>query len=460
MYQNLMFGVKRRILREVQSAFLDHPSFAQKVTVTNKFPYEQRLQYGVVLRNTSASLMRMSADNYMAELKSHVRLAKAENNPGIAIEWVRENTSDITSKIKDEDLSSQVDPTNRLFFTASPIVSGKSDTTYAISAGQVTVTINGNPVSVESVDGKKRKVILGNCPHSGDVVKISYWARTLVPPGLYYVDLTEDNEFFVDSVYIIDNEVLSEKTTGLETVINLANKNLVDKSDEILLGYETEPSLSVLVRGTDYTIDNINGIITFQHPIEPGFQMVIDYRYRPFSGPAGPFTFDQYQENHEVIPGAVLCIGKRAQKGDRQVVVVSEFREDQAAIYGGHWEMTLSLGVISKDPRQMEEMTDQIINWLWGIRKNLMEFEGITLNRVEPSGESEETFNETTGDLYYESTVDINIMTEWQRFLPYLFKIRHFSFVDPKDPSQTSIELVPDTRPVIKYPTIGYERVL
>jgi hypothetical protein len=451
MYQNLMFGVKRRILREIESAFLNHPSFAEKVIVTNKFPYEQRPQYGVVLRNTAASLMRMSADNYMADLYSHVRLANDGTSPGLSVEWVRENTCDITSFVENENLSSQVDPTNRLFFTSMPIVMGKGETDYATSSGQVIVTVNDSQVSVDSVDGKTRTVILANCPHTGDSVKISYWARTLTPPGLYFVTFTEDTEFFVDSVYVIENEILAQRTTGLETTINLAHQTIVSGTDEIFLGYTGKIASMVLVRGTDYSVDYDNGIITFLHPLPTGFLMTIDYRYRPFPSPSGPFAVKEYEENHDAIPGVVISIGKRAKKDDRQIVVVSEFRESQAAIYGGHWDMSLSLGVISKDTRQMEEMTDQIVNWLWGVRKNLMEFEGITLNKVEPTGEAEETFNETTGDLYFESSVDISIMTEWQRFIPHLYKIKHFLI---------GLEIVADTRPVIKYPTAGYERVI
>jgi len=69
---------------------------------------------------------------------------------------------------------------------------------------------------------------------------------------------------------------------------------------------------------------------------------------------------------------------------------------------------------------------------------------------VEPTGETEETFIEGTGDLYYESSVDISVMTEWQRFVPYLITIRDI-FVN--------FILEPDVREVIKYPTEGYERV-
>ena len=94
--------------------------------------------------------------------------------------------------------------------------------------------------------------------------------------------------------------------------------------------------------------------------------------------------------------------------------------------------MSLSLGVIAKDTPSMEEMTDLIVNYLWAVRKNQLEYEGITLNSVEATGENEEPFVENTGDNYYESSVDISVQTEWQRFVPYVYKIRHINIdVEP-----------------------------
>ena len=452
MYNNLLFGVKRRILDEAADAFLNHPAFTEKVEVFNKFPYERRVQYGVILRNSSASQIRMSPDNYLADLNSHVRLARDKNYPGIGIEWVRENTVDITKWICDEDLSSQVDPTQRLFHTAKQIVAGKGDTTCAVGTRQIEVKINGVPAGIEYVNGKKQEFVLSYPPHAGDTLKVSYFAKNCDPPGIYVVDFTEDNQIVVGPIYIELEEVLSESTTGLETTVSLAHTLIYPETDDIVLKYpNSKIDNQMLIRGVDYSIDNATGVITFLHAVPAGYKMLADYRWQPGYS-LGPFTFKDYQEIHEAIVGVVLCMGRRAKKGDRQVVITSEQREPQAMIYGGHWDMSLSLGVIAKDPSQMEEMTDQIVNYLWAVRKNVMEFEGITLNRVEPTGESEETFIETTGDLYYESAVDISVMTEWQRFVPHLFTIRHINV--------NTMPLAPDTREVIKYPTIGYERVI
>jgi hypothetical protein len=121
----------------------------------------------------------------------------------------------------------------------------------------------------------------------------------------------------------------------------------------------------------------------------------------------------------------------------------------------------------------MEEMTDHVVNTLWGEKKNILEREGITLNSVEPTGESEESFIDTTGDLYYESSVDISVMTEWQQFLPYFFKIRRINidlkefqtlgiqnYLVAKDNSMTIEEITSDMRKVVKFGVSAYERVI
>jgi len=448
-----MVGVKRRILEEVEASFLNHPIYSGKVTVTNKFPYKERLQFGAVLRNTAATQIRMSADNYMADSYSHVRLARFNDYPGLSVEWAKENEDSITKRT-DEDISSQADPTQRLFTTSHQILSGPGNTDFADNSGLITVLVNGSSVDVDTVDGINKQFTLKAPAPAGATIVISYYYRYLAEPGLYRVIFTDDHEFYIAPSYFIENELLVEKTTGLETTLTLERAPIEPGSESLILSYYNSPPEDVqiiLVRDTEYVIDNTTGIITFLTPVTSGYKLSATY-YTEVQPEEGPYTFKNYQEVHGAIPGTVLCMGRRSKGDDLQLVFVTKDRELQARIYGGHWDMSLSLGVIAKDPIQMAEMTDQVINWLWGIRKNALEFEGITLESVEPTGETEEVFIETTGDLYYESSVDIRVMTEWQKFLPYIYKIRQFDI--------SGVRMSLDARAVIKHPTIGYERVV
>lgn len=447
MYQRLMYAIKRRILDECEDAFKEHPAFSEKVKVYNKFPYNERIQFGLILRNASASLIRLSADNFMSDLYSHVKLAKQGTNPGIAIEWVRENEGNITEWVE-ENVSSQLNPTLRVFNTAYPITAGFNNTDYATSSGQVRVTIDDIDVMPQFVYGEDSEVWLTQAQSSGAVVKIWYNRRTLVPPSIHIVEFTEDTEFIVGMIYVINNEILVETTTGLETTANLANGNVDTSSDELWLSYRNGTKIVALERDVDYSITYSTGLVTFLQPLLSNYRIYADYRYQPSGNVTGPYVFTEYQENHTAIPGIVLSIGRRAKQGDKQAIIVSQSNEQQAKIYGGHWEMSLDLAVIAKDPMQMEQMTDHIVSYLWGERKNILEYEGIALNTVEPSGESEETHVESTGDLYYESSVSISLQSEWQKFVPYnpIYRLR-------------DITLTADLRPVIKGPIFNYEKL-
>lgn len=450
MYQNMMFGVKRRILNEVEGAFLNHPQFTDKVTVTNKFPFNERVQYGVILRNTAASQIRMSADNYMADIYSHVRLVKQKGFPGTSIEWVKEDEPAITMW-QEDDFTQVVDPTQRLYTVKYPVLSGPGNTVPADNAGQVKVFLNGMIIRAESLIGQG--VLLPMPPNAGDTLKIGYYRRAIAEPGLYQVSFLSDDQFKVSVMYEVAGEVLIPKTTGVETSVNLQRFPITAKSERIYLDYPNkgpDDGTILLQSGVDYSIDSDTGLVTFLHPLAVGFILKVDY-YTKLSGQSNTFSFEPYREIHNAIPGVIICMGRRAVLGDVQVVAVTQSREPQAKIFGGHWDMALSLGVISKDSKQMEEMTDQVVNWLWGVRKNQLEFEGISLTRVEPTGETEEAFIETTGDLYFESTVDVAVMSEWQKLVPYPYKLRLFNIA--------LFSLEPDTRTVIKFPTVGYETV-
>lgn len=452
MYQRLMVAIKRRILDESAQAFADHPAFSHKVRVYNKFPYEERVQYGLILRNTSASQIRLSPDNFMSDLYSLVRLARESTYPGIAIEWARENAGNIT-ELTTEDVSAQVDPTQRRFFTTDPILAGKDNLEYADNPGQVKVTIDGTETLCQSVDGENREVLLLRSPGSTQTVEITYYHRNIVDPSFNFLDFVADDQFQVTTLYVIDQEVLIERTDGTESTAQLAHgggSEMIDSgSDELYVGYAgIEGSrLYDLRRGDDYSIDYNTGLVTFLQPLDKNYGIYADYRYGTGTV-GGPYTFKTFQENSEAIPGVILSIGRRAQAGDKQVVVITRDRNRQAKIYGGHWEMSLDLAVIAKDPAQMEQMTDHIVSHLWAERKNILEYEGIALNSVEPTGESEEMHVETTGDLYYESSVSISVQSEWQRFVPY----------DPRYRLR-GVFVLPDMRTVLKSPVLGFEKL-
>ena len=380
MFQNLLYAVKGRFLDEVELAFDQHPAFDAKVKVYNKFPYTERVQYGCVFKNASATQIRLSADNFMSDLFSHVRLGRQQNYPGLAIEWVRENEGYVTEYVT-EDVSAQLNGINypqRQFKTSAPICAGPGETHYATDPGQVCIKVDGFFHYAESVNGQTGVVLLKSSPESGAVATISYHQRRISIPAIYVIDFIEDNQFTVAPIYVVEKEVVIASTTGTETSATLVNGGVDSDTEDIYIAYKSGKIIDTLVKGVDYSIDYSSGVITFLpgHPLPSNRQLLADYHWQPSDYYNGPYTFKEYQEFHTVIPGIIISIGRRAKKGDQQVVIVSQFREQQAKIYGGHWTMALDVSVIAKDPMQMAQMSDHIVSQLWGIRKNILEFQG------------------------------------------------------------------------------------
>jgi hypothetical protein len=96
--------------------------------------------------------------------------------------------------------------------------------------------------------------------------------------------------------------------------------------------------------------------------------------------------------------------------------------------------------------------------------------EGLTIEEFDPTGESEEAFDENTGDLYYKNSLNMQMMTEWKKFVPFLTEILDFDtelyqYINKKDyivtdQNQTlELRIKPTREPFeVVYPKAGYPR--
>jgi len=83
---------KERVIRELKQILVEHPRYKEdSENVQNQFAFTQRPQRGIIVNNTSADRVKLSADNYVGRLSSFVMLAPVKNCPGTSLEWVREN---------------------------------------------------------------------------------------------------------------------------------------------------------------------------------------------------------------------------------------------------------------------------------------------------------------------------------------------------------------------------------
>jgi hypothetical protein len=92
MKNSLTSATKKRIIWELKRILYEHPRYrSDSENVKNKFSFEERPQRGVIVNGTSADRVRLSANNYVARLKSFLVQLPVKNHFGTSLEWVKEN---------------------------------------------------------------------------------------------------------------------------------------------------------------------------------------------------------------------------------------------------------------------------------------------------------------------------------------------------------------------------------
>lgn len=482
---NLLRVVKLRLIDELQRAVGNHQVYRDKVKVYHKFPLTERESFGVVLKNASASRIKLSADDSAGTLKSHLALAKAGDKPTGCLEWVWEDTAHMTEYMVGEDLSSQIQGTstygqNRVFYTAiKPVISGHNNTVPADNFRQVSVKKNGLPVFPEYVNGNKGMIILPTAPVVGDTLTIDYYYNNLTPPGRYYIEVVANRQFVIDPLYQVRDEEVITSTTGLETTVSLAHGGLYGDFDVLYtMKYKTSNKIylqkSTTVTPTiddDYTITPA-GVITFLRPLPVDTTLFANYRWTPGTT-MGPYDIpEDFHYNNTVLPGVVLAFSNQLDAGTKMVLIVYPQREPAAMVYSGHYRMSFDIEVFAKDPIQLPDLTDHIINEIWSNRRLKLMEEGLTIEEMDPTGESEEPFDNNTGDLYYKNSISLQMMTEWKKFVPFNTEIMDFDtklyqYMNLKDYIVTNqdkvleLRLQPGAVPFeVVYPKTGYARYM
>ena len=92
MFYFLTAAAINRLIKEIRDYWATHPKYQDLVdNIQGKYSFEQRPQYGIVVKTGTANKVQLSADNFMGTVQSHVALAKIPGYQGNSCEWVRED---------------------------------------------------------------------------------------------------------------------------------------------------------------------------------------------------------------------------------------------------------------------------------------------------------------------------------------------------------------------------------
>lgn len=100
MFFRITNSVKKIIIQELQTFFNDHPVFCDGLVITNKFSFEEKPKYAIILKTASADSQKLGLDNFEGIVNSYVTLAGLKNKPGRMIEWVCEDVNNIANVVK------------------------------------------------------------------------------------------------------------------------------------------------------------------------------------------------------------------------------------------------------------------------------------------------------------------------------------------------------------------------
>lgn len=176
-----------------------------------------------------------------------------------------------------------------------------------------------------------------------------------------------------------------------------------------------ELSVEVISSG-DYTFDAQTGEIFITHTVSPGTVLEADYNYP--SASKGPFAIHSDSSNNTAIPGVVLAFGKQLRDEDKQAVVVHSSRVQCASEYGGRWEITIDMDIITRDPMAREEISDLLLMYFFAVRKESLTDEGLEILDVSFGGEVEETYDDTANDYYFNASISLTFQTDWSIHVP------------------------------------------
>lgn len=237
------------------------------------------------------------------------------------------------------------------------------------------------------------------------------------PPGVYFMEILsapthqeEPGYFALDPLFTVHDEAVLLFQSGVEKEAQLQQVP-VQQTLRLFLNRRT-----LLIEGQDFNVDYSNGSIELISNFNPNDRLTADYRYAGAS--IGPVPFFWNQADFKTLPGVVMAFGKRAEQGQKVAIVIYQDRVQTAQAFGGKFEANFDVQVIARDTTQMEELADLVVMYLWGQRKDALEFEGIEILDVSMGGEAEEPADETGDLFFYTASLSIQLRADWEIHVP------------------------------------------
>ena len=149
MYHNLTLQVRSLIIEELKAHWADHPRYPEmSYNIQGKYSFEQRPQFGMVVKTSGASNVQLSAQNYVGEVQGYCLVAQtARSNKASSIEWVKEHP--LPSRVADDGVYildiTETEPNARTY-NVNMVQYKKRKETAPVFISPTTIELLGTPV--------------------------------------------------------------------------------------------------------------------------------------------------------------------------------------------------------------------------------------------------------------------------------------------------------------------------
>ena len=255
-------------------------------------------------------------------------------------------------------------------------------------------------------------------------------------PGVYVVSVYEaegeDPASRVHDVYYTRYVRVEETTLMFSSPTEIVLNGTPIEDSLRLIEEPSGRSLSL----SEFSLNG--GVVTLLEEVPRGLKLRAFYTEE--TQQVGPFKVKPAVAYRDIIQGVVISFGRRLQKGDQMAVIVAEQREQVAHEYGGRWDVSVDINLITRDVHSQADIADQTAVWLWAQLRPKLTNLGLEISDVSLGGESEEVYDDNGDDYFYTASMSFSIQVDW--FI-------HFPLVVPILSANTQgIQLVPVTSPV------------
>jgi len=445
MYVRFLKAVKKILIQELKDSFSRHPAY-EKVMITGKYPLKKKNKFEIVVKTGSSSEIRLSANHFKGLRHSFCTLANVVDKPGLSIEWIREK-QDI--ELWAEAGYYYIEILDNEKFAVDPLY--LENETIVQSAGNYIdsglITAQKSTWEIEWTSGTAYI----------DSVRVDIDANNLELPheeGTWYVfvNVTKQVDFaeYEPTDYHANMAIVVTDGSGIISVTpnNLDESFKKLKRDNLLTGSEQVYKNDILMaKDQFYSINYTNGEITLLESLDNKDNVYITYRAIGVS--LGMFDYKPEEFNDDAIPGVIIAFAAHPIIGDKHVIVIENTRTVSDKVYGGPWDISVTIDVLASDIDQEEELTDLTFMYLM-LKKPLLDELGLAMDALSISGEVEDEDYSTINEYRYMNGLDITIKSEWEIRIPILKRIEKIILTSPDDsPGMTDEEVAA----LEKYPT-------